>query len=595
MASSGGYFSNRSIERVREATDIVAVIGRYISLKRSGSSMKGLCPFHKEKTPSFFVSPHRQMYHCFGCGAGGDVFSFLMNYLSYSFSEAVEELADEAGIELEKSGRDHSRTDVFRDILKETHRFYLRQLRSDSGAPAAEYLKSRKISEGTVKKLGIGWAPEGNLLSTHLRGKGYSENHMIESGMVMKSRSGRGVYDRFRSRIVFPISDRRGRVISFGGRIFSSTGSDAPKYLNGPDSPIFRKGDYLYGYRSAASAARDLDMVIVVEGYFDHARFCELGFDCVVATCGTALTPSQARQAGSLSSSLFLCYDGDSAGQRASVKASEVVLQQGIMPRLIDIPEGEDPDDYLADSEGEAVLELTAGAEDPIRYALNLLGGWSSVKGSSRRIKVVRRLTEIATSASEPIIRETLLKIVASETGYSMDTLRDEAGELKSQVRRKPRSATHSEDLNRWDSRILAAVLLSEDGLSDPMIAFMRKEDLRTEAGRRILGEIQKQAGSDAETFQLSVMDDRDRSLCAGLITRQPDGSQEAYSRDRIIWTVEKDRLQKQRRELTASLATCADSERQEVLEKISRMDRRIVEMEREQDHSDSRNSGSNE
>ncbi|MBD3278218.1 MAG: DNA primase, partial [Candidatus Aegiribacteria sp.] len=529
------------------------------------------------------------------CGAGGDAFSFLMNYLNYSFTEAVEELADEAGIQLERSGRDRSRTDVFREILKETHRFYLRRLSSHSGAPAMEYLKSRRISVETVDKLGVGWAPEGNLLSSHLRDKGFSENHMIESGMVMKSRSGTGIYDRFRSRIVFPISDRRGRVISFGGRIFSRTKTDAPKYLNGPDSPIFRKGDYLYGYRSAASAARDLDMVIVVEGYFDHARFCQLGFDCVVATCGTALTPSQARQAGSLSSSIFLCYDGDSAGQRASVKAAEVVLRQGLMPRLIDIPRGEDPDDYLADKPGEEVLELTTEAADPIRYALNLLGGWSAVEGSSRRIKVVRRLTEIAASASEPVIRETLLKIVASETGYSMDTLLDEAGEFQNEVRRKLVDSVRSEGLNRWDSRILAALLLSEEGLSDTLVAFIREEDLRTEAGRRILREIKKQAESDAETFQLSLMDDVDRSLCAGLITRQPDGSQEAFSRDRIIWTVEKERLQKQRRELTTSLAFCGDSERQEILERIRTMDRKIVDMEKEHNPSDHRNTGSNE
>ncbi|MCK4807509.1 MAG: DNA primase, partial [Candidatus Aegiribacteria sp.] len=334
MSGKSGYFSNESVERVRASTDIAAVIGRYVSLKKSGRSIKGLCPFHREKTPSFFVTPERQMYHCFGCGAGGDVFSFLMNYLNFSFTEAVEELASEAGIKLERTGRDTTRTDVFREILAQAHSYYRKQLTGKASTDAQDYLEGRKLSERIVEKLGIGWAPDEGRLSAHLREKGYSESQLIESGVALRSTRGSGIYDRFRGRILFPISDRRGRIISFGGRLIKESATGAPKYLNGPDSPIYRKGDYLYGYRDAARVSRDLDMIILVEGYFDHARFLDAGFECVVATCGTALTSPQARQMGALAS-VYICYDGDKSGQRASVRAAEVVLEQGYLPGII--------------------------------------------------------------------------------------------------------------------------------------------------------------------------------------------------------------------------------------------------------------------
>jgi len=576
MSGKGGYFSNESVERVRTSSDIVSVIGRYVSLKRSGRSIKGLCPFHREKTPSFFVSPERQMYHCFGCGAGGDIFSFLMNYLSFSFTEAVEELATEAGIKLERTGRDTTRTDVFREVLAESQQYYRKQLSGKAGTPAREYLKGRKLSDGIVEKLGIGWAPDEGGLSAHLRGGGYSESQLIESGVALRSTRGSGIYDRFRGRLLFPISDRRGRVISFGGRLIKDSATGAPKYLNGPDSPIYRKGDYLYGYRDAARASRDLDMIILVEGYFDHARFVDAGFDCVVATCGTALTPPQARQMGALAS-VYICYDGDKSGQRASVRAAEVILEQGYLPGIIAIPRGQDPDDYILEMGRESILELIGRADDPIRYALELLGGWSSVRGSERKVKVVRRLVEIASSASEPVIRETMLKVISEETGYSMKTLELEIEEGESKTRKPAERKLKETELNKRDSRILVLILLSPEGLSNPLVDFIQEDDFRSGAGSRIFSEIKRQADSGSDNFQLSHLDDNDSSICAGLLTVYPEQT-EPEDIERLMKTVKKDRLKEERKQLKSQLDS---TDNNDDIKELRRRIREIKEIEK--------------
>ena len=576
MSGTGGYFSNESVERVRTSSDIVTVIGRYVTLKRSGRSIKGLCPFHREKTPSFFVSPERQMYHCFGCGAGGDIFSFLMNYLSFSFTEAVEELATEAGIKLERTGRDTTRTDVFREILAESQKYYRKQIPGKSGTSAREYLEGRKLSERIIDKIGIGWAPDEGGLTEYLRGKGYSESQLIESGVAVRSTRGSGIYDRFRGRILFPISDRRGRIISFGGRLIRESATGAPKYLNGPDSPIYRKGDYLYGYRDAARAARDLDMIILVEGYFDHARFVDAGFECVVATCGTALTSPQARQMGALSS-VYICYDGDKSGQRASVRAAEVILEQGYLPGIIAIPRGQDPDDYILEMGRESILELIGKADDPIRYALELLGGWSSVRGSEKKVKVVKRLVEIASSATEPVIRETLIRVISEQTGYSMRTLELEISEEDSKIRKPAERKLKETELNRRDSRILGLILLSPEGLSNPLVDFIIEDDFQSKSGSRIFIEIKRQADSGMERFQLSHLEGNDSSICAGLLTVYPEQT-EPEDVERLMKAVKKDRLKEERKQLKSQLDS-ADSN--DDIQELRRRIREIKEIEK--------------
>lgn len=575
---AGGSYSDRSIERVRSATDIVSVIGRYVALRRAGRSIKGLCPFHKEKTPSFFVSPDRQMYHCFGCGAGGDVFSFLMNYLNFSFTEAVEELAAEAGITLERTGRDSSRTDVFRAILADSHGFYRERLSSREGEHAMEYLASRSLTEGTVKKLGIGWAPEGSELSRHLRERGYSDSQLIEAGVSLSSTRGSGLYDRFRGRILFPISDRRGRVISFGGRLLGSGEGGKPKYMNGPESPIYSKGNHLYGYREAASASRDLDMVVLVEGYFDHARFVEKGFECAVATCGTALTPSQARQIGGMASSIYICYDGDPAGQRAAVRAAEVMLGEGYLPRIMAVPDRQDPDDYLRNRPDDAVLELASEARDPIRFALGLLGGWSSVEGTQRKVRVVQRLASVASRATEPVIRETLMKVVSEETGYSLETIRSRAEKENEGERRRTAPEEAGEVMSPWDRSILGGLLLSPEGLADPLVEFVQADDLRSATAVSILAEMKRQSREGLSEFSISSLGGEEKSVCAMIMSVHFERTA-PEDRDRIRNALEKARLQSERKRLRALLRSGESDRPEDIRKRIGEIERRLLSM----------------
>jgi len=574
-----GFVSSESVERVRNSTDIAAVIGRFIELKRAGNSLKGLCPFHREKTPSFFVSRDRQTYHCFGCGAGGDVFSFLMGYLSMSFPDALEELASEAGIELEATRVEGSRSDGIRDILTDSHRFLQEQLAGPGGSSAREYLAGRDLSIETIAKLAIGWAPDGNHLTRHLRSRGYSDSQIEESGMGLRSRSDPGLlFDRFRSRVVFPITDRRGRVVSFGGRILPGAPGDAPKYLNGPDTPLYRKGELLYGYREAIRAARDLDMMILVEGYFDHARLVQAGFACTVATCGTALTPAQARQLGAASVDILICFDGDSAGKKASVGAAEVILEQGNLPRIIRMPEGVDPDDYIAAEGSDAVLQMVSDALDPVRFALWLLGGWKDAGGPGRRVKAVRRLVAIASRAADPVIRETLLKIVAEETSYTMETVLKESESVNSARKGSRVQDRQSEELGVSDIAILGTILLSEEGLQDPLLESIEDGDMRSGTGAMLLQALRDQAAEGFRTVQLSGMEQGLASACSKILAELPAGPEASKARKTVSKWI-RDRLNREIEANRRLLSQATDAEKEELLNRINAIGRKLIQM----------------
>ncbi len=575
---SSGFYGTREIERVREAVDIHTVVGRFVELKRSGRSYKGLCPFHKEKTPSFFVSPERQNYHCFGCSAGGDVFSFLMKYLGMSFRDALEELANEAGIVLETDTRDTSRTDVLREILRKANQYFIRMLKDAEGSKARKYLESRNISESAIRKIGIGWAPGGSRLTDYLKGEGYSVSQLVESGLSLESKKHHdSVYDRFRERLLFPISDRRGRPISFGGRTIDKSSEGVPKYLNGPESPIYTKSSVLYGYRDALQSVRDLDMIILVEGYFDHARFVEAGFECVTATCGTALTPAQARYLKSAPGEIIVCYDGDGAGQKAAVRASEVILEEGALSRIVSIPDGQDPDDYILAHGAESIFTLIQEASNPIVFALKLLGGWESVTGTQKRIRVLRRLIEITSRSSSPVMEETLMRVISEQTGYSLKVLEEEA---KTVTKRKahPRKSDSAEGvLSSWDTALLKALLSSSDGYNDTLMSFLTGNDFRSGIAEEIFREMKLQAEEGYSSISLSAMTDKYASLCSSLLTdAEPLDSPD---RERLMNSVEGHRLETKLRELSERLKTADDAEKAEIQEEIRSTGRELMKV----------------
>ena len=354
------------IEDLRQRVPLSDIIGRRVKLIRKGRRFSGLCPFHSEKTPSFSVVDDDGFYHCFGCGAHGDAISFLREIDGLDFMEAVERLADMAGLAMPKSSQidpavTRQRKAAF-DILEETTRFFEGRLRADEGRDAAQYIKQRGLDAATVKNFRLGYAPRSGLQAV-LAGKGFSDDDMILAGVLGKSdRDGR-LYDYFRDRVMFPIENRQGKVIAFGAR---ALGDAQPKYLNSADSPTFSKKAVLYGWVQAREAVRRKLPLVVVEGYMDVIAVQRSGIAAAVAPLGTALTPEQIALLWKLHDEPILCFDGDAAGQRAQLRALERILpllEPGRSARLAMLPAGKDPDDVLGESGPEGLRKILGNAQ----------------------------------------------------------------------------------------------------------------------------------------------------------------------------------------------------------------------------------------
>ena len=574
--SGRGRVDSSNIEKVKDATDIVALVGRYVQLKKSGRSFRGLCPFHSEKTPSFYVSPERQAYHCFGCGAGGDSIAFLMDFLNLSFRDALEELAEESGVAISFDRRHSERNDVLRTILAETAEHFRRALRSPGGRRAMDYLlKERGFTAETVESLGLGWAAAGNGLTDSLREKGYSDSLLVDSGVALRSeRSGR-ICDRFRERVVFPIRSRRGYPVSFGGRALSS--DTIPKYINGPDTPVYNKGYILYGFRAAAEAARSADMIILVEGYFDHARLLECGYAPVVATCGTALTPAQARQLVGAASDIFIAYDGDESGRLAASRASEVIIAEGGYPFILPLAEGEDPDSFLLSRGAGAFGDLMTGALDPVTFRTGLDPAMREDARESRRIGMVQKLVEFSCQARDPIVRETLLRKVSEKTGYSMDSLLDEVRALEeatagSRGRHGAPSSPGAATLPAWDRSILQALLSSAEGLSEPLLDYIEPDDLSNETARALLDQLKGQAVDGYSGPVLSRLSGETRACCAELMSG--GGRLADEDRTKIRKRVASARRKRRIAELRTGIGSASPEEKERIVREISALTR---------------------
>jgi len=341
------------IADIRDRVSIREVVEDYLTLKKDGANHKGLCPFHEEKTPSFKVHEGKGIYKCFGCGASGNVFGFLMQVDGMSFPEAVERLAGRAGIELPKveltpeqkqEEDDRGRLLTANEIAAEFYHKFL--IEADAARPAREYLDSRGTSAETIARYRLGYSPPGweNLVAA-VKGKGASQGELHRVGLIIESDRG-GYYDRFRGRLMFPILDVQGRVRGFGGRLIEDD-KDQPKYINSPESPVYNKGSGFYGLYQAKESIRKRQRALVVEGYFDQIALDQAGINYAVATLGTALTANHARMLRRYSTDVFLVFDADEAGRRAAVRSLESFLASGVSPRIVVIPEGKDPDDFM--------------------------------------------------------------------------------------------------------------------------------------------------------------------------------------------------------------------------------------------------------
>lgn len=366
-------YSDDIIEEVRMKNDIVDVVSQYVKLTRKGSSYFGLCPFHNEKSPSFSVSPSKQMYYCFGCGAGGNVYTFIMEYENYSFGEALKHLADRAGVELPKieysrEAREKARRrEQLLEINKQAAQYFYYQLRRESGAQAYQYLTGRGLSNETIRKFGLGYSDKySDDLYKFLKSKNYSDELLRESGLFNVDER-HGMYDKFWNRVIFPIMDVNNRVIGFGGRVM---GDGKPKYLNSPETRIFDKSRNLYGLNVARTTRKNY--IILCEGYMDVIAMHQAGFTNAVASLGTALTSGHASLLKRYTQEVLLLYDSDGAGIKAALRAIPILREAGVNSRVVSLKPYKDPDEFLKNLGGEAFEERLGQAMDSFMFRIKI-------------------------------------------------------------------------------------------------------------------------------------------------------------------------------------------------------------------------------
>ncbi len=422
-----GQIADSKINEIRERADIVELVSQYVSLKRSGANHSGLCPFHSEKTPSFSVNAARQFYHCFGCGVGGDVFSFLMKVEGLNFPEAVRRLADRYGIEIEEQKlspeeerRQRQRDKLF-DINRATadyfHRLLMEALAGEAGR---HYLKQRGYGRNTAETFQLGFADKSwTALKAELLARGYKTEDIRQLGLIRPGKQGDD-YDLFRGRLMIPIHDLNGRVVAFGGRVLDDS---KPKYINSPESPIYHKSAVLFGLFQARQAMRQAGEVLVVEGYFDQLALFRAGFVNVVATCGTALTAEHAKLLKRYVQRVLLLFDQDAAGRQATFRAMAALQEEGLPSRVVELPAGDDPDSFLVNSSPEAFRQRLEQARPAMDVFMQdcLAGTEENVEA---RAAAAEEILAVVGSLPSELEQDLYLKKLAADSGIELELLK---------------------------------------------------------------------------------------------------------------------------------------------------------------------------
>lgn len=427
--SMEGSIPHEFVDELRSRLDIVDLVSQYVQIKKSGRNFFGLCPFHGEKTPSFSVSQDKQIFHCFGCGEGGNVFAFLMKMEGLTFPESVKELARRAGIPLPRvelspgEVRRQERRQRLQEAMNLAARYYRHMLSCPDGSQALAYLKKRGLSHETVERFALGYAPDGweNLKSILLR-QGYQERDLVDAGLLTDGE--KKTYDRFRNRIMFPICSPRGDVIAFGGRVL---GEGTPKYLNSPETPLFDKGKNLYALHVAREAIRRQKQAVIFEGYMDVIAAHQAGITNAVASLGTSLTDAQARLLRGQAEEAVIVYDADAAGQAATWRGLQVLRQAGCLVKVGSLPQGFDPDDYIRRYGGEAfVREIVGKAQLLVDYQLSTLAKTYNLEKGDDRIRFFDKILDVLASVENAMEREDYLQKTASLLQLPAASIREE-------------------------------------------------------------------------------------------------------------------------------------------------------------------------
>lgn len=413
------------IQELKMRNDITEVISSYVNLKRRGRNMVGLCPFHGEKTPSFNVYTENGSFYCFGCGTGGDVITFIMKIENLDYIEAVKFLAQRAGMNMPENSYDNSMADLKSRIYeanRQAARYYFKMLHTSEGIDAMNYLRGRALSEKTIRHFGLGFAPAQRYsLCRHLKSLGFKDSEIVAANLAFKSKNGYGIYDRFSNRVMFPIIDLRGNVIAFGGRIMTD---EKPKYLNTSDTPVFKKSANLFSLNNAKNTGSRT--LILCEGYMDVIAVNQAGFENAVATLGTALTTEQAMLMKRYADEVVICYDADEAGQKATARAIEILRNAGLLIRVLTVPNGKDPDEFIrnkGDDGPAAFANILEKSGNDVEYRISKLKNSYNINTSDGKIAFLTEAVKVLSSLDNPIEQEVYVSRLAKEAGVSKEAV----------------------------------------------------------------------------------------------------------------------------------------------------------------------------
>lgn len=452
-------FPESFLQELKMRNDITEVVSGYVNLKRRGRNMVGLCPFHGEKTPSFNVYTENGSFYCFGCGVGGDVISFEMKIENLDYVDAVKALAQRAGMEMPENSYDDSlsklRSRVF-EANREAARFYFSTLYSKIGAGGLEYFYSRGLSDRTIRHFGLGFADDNwTSLCSHLRSKGFKDNELVAANLAVQRRNGNGIYDRFTNRVMFPIIDLRGNVIAFGGRIMTD---EKPKYLNTSDTPVFKKSANLFSLNNAKnSGSRTL---ILCEGYMDVIAVNQAGFTNAVATLGTALTSEQAVLMKRYADEVIICYDADEAGQKATARAIPILRNAGLVIRVLSIPSGKDPDEFIRSKGKDGPVAFKALLEksgNDIEYRLQKLKQVHNTETTDGKVAFLEAASKVIATISSPIERDVYTSKICAELNVDKNAFKQQLLRLTGRAKRdskKQEARKIQTDLSRRNDKI---------------------------------------------------------------------------------------------------------------------------------------------
>jgi DNA primase len=513
------------IDEVRDRTDIVEAVSQSVTLKKVGKNFKGLCPFHSEKTPSFTVSPEKRIYHCFGCGVGGNVFKFVMETQNISFVDAVRQFAEGAGVIIPSRNAGSLNDPQYkeRESLKNTNELattYFHSLFNDAeaGLAARDYLKSRHFTGEVLDKYQIGWAaPKWRGLVTHFQQKGnLSREIVLKSGLVIEKEDGSNTYDRFRGRVIFPIKDPHGYVIGFGGR--SIVEGDNPKYLNSPETPLYQKSQVLFGMDLARQAIRKEDQAILVEGYLDQMRATQYGILNTVATCGTALTSKQAGMLRNYASSVVLVFDSDNAGRAAADKGFDVLHEKGLQVKTVFLPEGQDPDSYIQENGAEKFLEKIKTAKPYLESYIDGVVAGKNGSSTSERVEMANQVVPMLRKVQNLVERNGLIEYFSSTARIDEASFLGELKKSFSQNQSKVEDSEPGKNAIVHTEKYLVQLILSDKEIAQKVLQAINPEDFSDPSLRSIAITCSQTIDEDIEIDKL--IDQTDDPEIRSLLTQ---------------------------------------------------------------------------